>query len=57
MSRQVSDTSYGVALDLDIGTKHLADKGLEAAERDDEQFVLRCLSAKRPQGRRIATHG
>jgi hypothetical protein len=36
MSCQVGDTPYGITLNLDIGTKHLADERFEAAELDDE---------------------
>ena len=37
---EIGDAADGIALDLDVWTEHLADKRLEAAKRDDEEFVL-----------------
>jgi hypothetical protein len=47
---QVGDASDGVALNLNVGRKHLTDKGLEAAELDDGELVLGCL-------RQASVHG
>lgn len=41
MSRKVGDTTNRIALNFDVGTKHLADKRLETAKLDDEQLVVR----------------
>ena len=40
MSSKVRYTSYSIALNLDVGAEHLSDQRFEAAQLNDEQFVI-----------------
>ena len=37
---EVGDAAHGIALNLYVGRHHLPDEGSQAAEGDDEYFVL-----------------
>lgn len=49
MRSQVGDASYGVALDLDVGRKHLSDQRRQATELDDEDLVFGCRLGRTQQ--------
>lgn len=38
--REIRDTAYCITLNLDVRTRHLADKGSQPAELDDEKLVV-----------------
>lgn len=40
MCSQISDAADSIALDLDVGRQHLADKRCQTAQLDDQDLVL-----------------
>lgn len=42
MRCKIRDASNSIALNLNIGRKHLTNQGFQSAERDNEEFVFSC---------------
>jgi hypothetical protein len=43
MCSEVGNTSYGIALNLDIRRQHLPNQWLQPSKRDNQQLVIRYL--------------